>query len=124
VALALAPPVPGLSAPGAQGVVVGPLISSKHQYAECSSPQEVLTMKRLLRILFTVRGLVLASTLLLAAAGGYLNQGTAAPVESGSSHPDLQVHAMARSEVPATWNINLLCTPVSLTHVVLPCGHE
>jgi hypothetical protein len=120
--LALAPPVPGLSAPGAQGVVVGPLISSKRQYAECSSPQEVLTMKHLLRVLFTVRGLILAGTLLLAAAGGYLDQGTAAPFESGSSHLGSQVHTLARSQIRLQWNNDVICTHASPVYEAHPCG--
>jgi hypothetical protein len=81
-------------------------------------------MDYFLRTLFTIRGLILAGTLLLAAAGGYLDQGTAAPLARGIRHPDSQLHAMARSQVPVKWNIDLLCTPVSLTRVVLPCGHE
>jgi hypothetical protein len=54
---------------------------------------ELCSMKRLLRVLYTARGAVLAGTLMLAAIGGYLGQGTAASVVGASGHFGSQVHA-------------------------------
>jgi hypothetical protein len=43
-------------------------------------------MKRLLRTLYTLRGLILAGTLALAATGSYLDRGTAPSLTQVNSH--------------------------------------
>jgi hypothetical protein len=43
-------------------------------------------MKRLLRTLYTLRGLILAGTLALAATGSYLDRGTASSLTQVHSH--------------------------------------
>jgi hypothetical protein len=56
-------------------------------------------MKRLLRTLFTIRGLILAGTLTLAAVGSYyLDQGTAASVAGVHSHGAAHLHAVASNQ--------------------------
>jgi hypothetical protein len=55
-------------------------------------------MKRLLRVLFTARGLILACTLVLAAIGGYLDRGTA---PAAATQPAAQVQAIDGGQVPS-----------------------
>jgi hypothetical protein len=62
------------------------------------------------RFLFTARGLILAGTLMLAIAGSYLVQESAASVVG-----------VTRGQVPAQANIAVLCTPFAPTYKALPC---
>jgi hypothetical protein len=55
-------------------------------------------MKRLLRIVFTMRGLILAGTLMLAAIGGYLDRSTA---PAAPTQPAAQVQARDGGQVPS-----------------------
>jgi hypothetical protein len=56
-------------------------------------------MKRLLRTLFTVRGLILAGTLMLAVAGSYLDRETAPSVTEVNSHLAAHVQALDGRQV-------------------------
>jgi hypothetical protein len=56
-------------------------------------------MEVLLRILFTVRGLILAGTVTLAVAGSYLDQGPAAPAAGMNSHLGTQMRAGATTQI-------------------------
>jgi hypothetical protein len=70
-------------------------------------------MKRLLRILFTLRGLILAGTLMLAIAGSYLDQQAAAPVAGMNSPLGSQVPAGPSGQATAQWRIGDPCPPLS-----------
>jgi hypothetical protein len=61
-------------------------------------------MKRLLRILFTARGLILAGTLGLAVAGSALDQRLATPVTSAASQPGAAVIALPSSHASLQFN--------------------
>jgi hypothetical protein len=56
-------------------------------------------MKRLLRILFTVRGLILAGTLALAIFGSYLAREAAPSATEMKSHPASQVQVLDGSQI-------------------------
>src|SRR5262249_46022283 len=90
--------VPGGAAARLEPLTVPGPSAASHKWPECSFRQELCTMERLLRTLFTVRGLILAATLTLAALGGYLDRGTTLPIAKVSSQLALQVHAMDRSQ--------------------------
>jgi hypothetical protein len=78
-------------------------------------------MERLLRTLFTLRGLILAATLTLAALGGYLDRGTVLPVAKVKSQLAPQVHAMDRSQVLSQWRVGDPCPPVSTPESAPAC---
>jgi hypothetical protein len=78
-------------------------------------------MEYLLRTLVAMRGLILAGTLLLAAAGSYLDRGTTAPIGGLNSHLESPVHAVARSQIRLQWNKDVLCTHVSPIYEAHPC---
>jgi hypothetical protein len=78
-------------------------------------------MERLLRILYTTRGLVLAGTLMLAIAGCYLDQQSAAPIAGLNSHLGSQVPAGPSGQATSQWRIGDPCPPVSTPASAPPC---
>lgn len=72
-------------------------------------------MKRLLRILYTIRGLILAGTLMIAAIGSYLDRGTA-PTTRVNTHLASHVQAIERSQVPPQWRIGDPCPVAECFH--------
>jgi hypothetical protein len=70
-------------------------------------------MKRLLRILYIMRGLILAGTLTLAAIGGYLDRGTVPSAAKANRQLAPQVQAMTSGKAASQWRIGDPCPPAS-----------
>lgn len=76
-------------------------------------------MEHLLRTLITLRGLVLAGTLVLTITGGYLERGTADSVGGVHPMPSLEVHVAAAVRATLPQNLGILrCKSISTAPVV------
>jgi hypothetical protein len=78
-------------------------------------------MKRLLRILFTVRGLILAGTLALAIFGSYLVRGAAPSATEMKSHPASHVYVLGGSQSTPQWRVGDPCPPTSTPESAPAC---